>query len=135
MIIENGKIAAKVKSGGGIDENRHPIEPSQSWSRPVACRITTNHRNNLGKQNGNSFIAASYEILIESDLYPSLFLSDEDNEFISTECGQIVDLNESNFTDAAFERVRLFRLGSDLGEFSILWTEVLDAVGQIKIVV
>jgi hypothetical protein len=135
MIIANGEIAAKVKSGGGLGADGYPINPSESWSRPVSCRITTNSRDNLGKRNGNAFIAASYEILIENDLHPSLFLADEEDDFISTEEGQIVDLSEGNFTDAAFERVGLSLLGSDLGEFSILWTEILDSVGAIKIVV
>ena len=104
MIIVNGKITAKVKSGGGIDGEGNPVKPSESWGDPIYCSITVNKRNNLGKQNGNSFTVASYEILIG----PQPFTA---------------------------ERVKLERLGKNLGEFSVMFTEYLEAVGAIKIVV
>jgi hypothetical protein len=104
MIIVNGTITVKIKSGGGLNGEGNPVEPSESWGDPIPCRITTNKRNNLGKQNGNTFTIASYEILI--GLQP--------------------------FTA---ERVKLERFGEDLGEFSVMFTEYMEAVGAIKVVV
>jgi hypothetical protein len=86
MLIVNGTITAKT------------------WAQPIPCNVKANRGNYLGKQNGNTFTVASYEVLIESQPF---------------EAG----------------RVRLTENGCDLGEFSVLWTERLDAVGAVKIVV
>jgi hypothetical protein len=104
MIIVNGTITAKVKAGGGLETDGYPIKPAESWLQPVPCHIRVNRKNNLGKQNGNTFIIASYEVLIESQQFES-------------------------------ERVKLTENGRDLGEFSVLWTELFDAVCALKIVV
>lgn len=104
MIIVNGNIMAKVKSGGGFDGGGNPVKTSESCGDPIPCRITVNKRDNLGKQNGNTFTVASYEVLIS----PQPFTA---------------------------ERVKLERFGKDLGEFSVMFTEYLEAVGAIKIVV
>lgn len=107
MIILNGYISAKIKTGGGLDENGNPFRPSSEWSESIPCYIKVNQRNNLGKQNGNSFIIASYEILID----PQPFTSDG-----------IVKLS--------------YESGQELGEFSIMFpSEYLEAVQAIKIVV
>jgi hypothetical protein len=63
-----------------------------------------NRKNNLGKQNGNAFTIASYEVYIEMQPFEA-------------------------------ERINLSENGKDLGEFSVLWTEQLDAVCALKIVV
>jgi len=104
MFFEDGTIQAKIKSGGGFDENGYPVEPAETWSEPISCHIKLNRKNNLGKQNGNSFIVASYEVFIEMQPFES-------------------------------ERVKLIERGRDLGEFSVLWTECLENVGAVKIVV
>ncbi|MDR0207340.1 MAG: hypothetical protein LBI45_08815, partial [Bacteroidales bacterium] len=90
--------------GGGFDTNGYPVEPSESWSEPIPCHVKVNRKNNLGKQNGNSFTIASYEVLI--DLQPF---------------------------DA--ERIRINSHFGEIGEFSVLWTECLENVGAVKIVV
>jgi hypothetical protein len=104
MTFENGMIQTKMKTGGGFDSNDYPIESSESWSEPIPCHIKVNRKNNLGKQNGNAFTIASYEVFIELQPFES-------------------------------ERVKLTEHGQDLGEFSVLWTECLDAVCALKIVV
>ena len=104
MIICNGTIQAKIKASGGFDSDKYPIEPSESLSEPISCHIKVNRKNNLGKQNGNAFTIASYEILIELQSFEA-------------------------------ERVKLIERGRDLGEFSVLWTECLENVGAVKIVV
>jgi hypothetical protein len=104
VIIVNGKIFEKVKSGGGLDGAGNPVQTSAVWGNPIPCHISVNKRNNLGKQNGNTFTVASYEVLIE----PQPFYA---------------------------ERVRLTEHGRDLGEFSVMFSEYLEAVGATKIVV
>jgi hypothetical protein len=104
MVIVNGTITAKVKSGGGLGADGYPVEPSESWQQPLPCRIVTNKKNDLGKQNGNTFTIASYEVFIEARSFQA-------------------------------GRVKLTEYGRDLGEFSVLWAEYLDAVGLTKIVV
>ena len=104
MYIENGFISAMIKTDGRLDENGNPVRLSDVFEEPIPCNITTNKKNNLGKQNGNTFTIASYEVLI--DLQPF-------------EAGL----------------VRLTRHGQNLGDFSVLWIEYLEAVGAVKIVV
>ena len=104
MIVVNGYIQAKVKTGGGLDANGNPGRPSATFGEYIPARITTNNKNNLGKQNGNTFIIASYEILIEPQLFEA-------------------------------ERIKLTQKGRDLGEFSVIWAEYLEAVEAIKIIV
>ncbi|MDL2310128.1 hypothetical protein LJC39_03315 [Parabacteroides sp. OttesenSCG-928-B22] len=107
MIIVNGFISAKVKTGGGLGENGNPVRPSSEWGEPIPCNIRVNKRNNLGKQNGNTFTVASYEILIE----PQSFIDDG-----------MVKLQ--------------YVSGKDLGEFPIMFPpEFLEAVGAVKITV
>jgi len=65
MNFENGILQVKIKTGGGLDANGYPIKPSESWYEPIPCHIKVNKKNNLGKQNGNAFIVASYEVFIE----------------------------------------------------------------------
>ena len=66
MILEgNGTIQKIVKTGGGIDENGNPIRPTETFSEPIPCRIVTNRKNNLGRHNGNTFVIASYKVLID----------------------------------------------------------------------
>jgi hypothetical protein len=104
MIIENGTIEAKAKAGGGFDEDGYPVKPEEIFGVPIPCNVQVNKRNNLGKQNGNTFKIASYIVLIEPQPFEA-------------------------------ERVRLNRLGKDLGEFSVMFTEWLEAVGALRIVV
>jgi hypothetical protein len=104
MLIVNGTVTAKVKTGGGLDADGYPVKPVESWAQPIPCHVKMNRKNNLGKQNGNTFVAASYEVLIEPQPFEA-------------------------------ERVRLAEYGRDLGEFSVMWTEYLEAVGALKIVV
>jgi hypothetical protein len=104
MIIENGEIQAKAKTGGGLDADGYPVKPSEDWLQPIPCRIVVNKRDNLGKHDGNTFKIASYKVLIEPQPFD-------------------------------YERVRLTEYGRDLGEFSVMFVEYLDAVSALQIVV
>ena len=107
MIIQNGTIEVKRKTGGGIDsETGYPQKPgSVSWGEPIPCQYSANKRNNLGRVSGEHFTVAQYEILIE----------------------------EQPFTA---EQIRLKDLaGKSVGEFSIIQVEPLDAVCELRILV
>lgn len=105
MIIQNGTIEVKRKTGGGIDpETGYPQKPGVvGWGCPIPCQYSANKRNNLGRVNGEHFIVAQYEILIEQQPF-------------------------------AAEQVRLIdRAGCIIGEFSVMQVEPLDAVCELRI--
>jgi hypothetical protein len=82
------------------------VSVSEVFSLPIRCYIKVNKRDNIGKQNGNTFTVASYEILIEPQSFES-------------ERVQLFDT-----------------LGHDLGVFSVMYPpEYLQAVQAVKIVV
>ena len=107
MIIENGKIEPKCKSGGGIDPNTgYAIKPTATWGNPIPCQYFANALNKLAEtMQGSNYTAQSYTILIEQQPFSA-------------------------------EQIRLTdRNGNVVGEFSIIQAEPLDAVCQIRIIV
>ena len=106
MIIANGTIELKQKSGGGIDpETGYPVKPSVTWGDPIPCQYTANKYDNLGRANGEHFKVAEYSVLIEE---------------------QPVDTEQLRLKD---------RDGNVVGEFSIIQAELLEAVCEMKILV
>lgn len=104
MIIQNGTIEVKTKTGGGIDpETGYPVKGEEHWGEPIPCQWIPNRNDMLGRVNGEHFIIAHYVVLIE----------------------------EQPFTA---EQIRLRTIdGRDLGEFSLMYVEPLDAVCQIRL--
>ena len=107
MIIPNGTIEAKEKTGGGIDpETGYAKGPAISWSDPIPCQWTANKYDKLGRVNGEHFTVAHYSILIEERPFEGV------------------------------EQIRLKDLaGNYLGEYSIMQVEPLDAVCEMRILV
>ena len=106
MIIANGTIETKIKTGGGIDpDTDYPIAPSVSWGNPIECQYRANKYSNKGKANGEAFTIASYEILIDEQPYNAEML-------------RLRDIS-----------------GKILGEFSVIEVEPLQGVCQIRILV
>lgn len=107
MIIPNGTIEAKEKTGGGIDpETGYAKSAVTSWKAPIPCQWTANKYNKLGKVNGEHFTLANYSILIEEQPFEGV------------------------------EQIRLKDLsGNELGEFSIMQIEPLEAVCELRILV
>jgi hypothetical protein len=118
MIIANGTIAKEVNSGDGLNEQGNPNTDNLPvlWGDPIPCNVTMNRRDNLGKRNGNTFTVASYEALIEVPPFNAERVLIEAQEFDKV-------------------RVKLTEHGRELGEFPVLFTEYLEAVGAIRIVV
>ena len=107
MIIQNGTIETKTKTGGGIDATTgHPKKPTSSaWSTPIPCQYIPNSHNNLGVSTGQHFTQASYTVLIEEQAFTA-------------------------------EQIRLKDMaGNTVGEFSVLSVEPLEAVCEIKILI
>lgn len=108
MIIENGHIEVKRKQVVGIGENGYPVKPAYYYDRPIHCQWTANSFSWKGRtSSGGHFTQASYEILVEME-----------------EC---LGLGEQlRLTD---------QFGHNLGEFSVISIEPLQAVGQFRILV
>lgn len=106
MIIQNGTIEIKTKSGGGINpDTGFPNKPESDWSDPIPCQYSANKYNKLGRVNGEHFTVASYVVLIEEQPF-----------------------------DAGQVRLKT-RSGKVLGEFSIMEVEPLDAVCELRILI
>ena len=107
MIIPNGTIEAKVKTGGGIDpETGYPKTATASWGEPIPCQYEANKYNRLGRVNGEHFTVANYSILKQQQPFGGV------------------------------EQIRLKdRAGNEVGEFSIMQVEPLDAVCELRILV
>ena len=106
MIIPNGTIQIKQKtSGGGIDpETGYAKRPaSVDWSEPIPCQYVVNKYNALATSISEHITSASYQVLIDEQPFD----------------GQQVRLLDSK--------------GKVLGEFSIIRTEPLEAVCQIRL--
>lgn len=107
MLIQNGTIEFKTKTGGGINpETGYPVKPvNVSWSEPIPCQYSANKYNNLGRYNGEHFIVAQYVVLIEEQPF-------------------------------AAEQIRLKDLaGKVIGEFSVIQIEPLEAVCELRILI
>jgi hypothetical protein len=106
MIICNGTIQVKIKSGGGFDEEGNPIKVEETFGEIIPCHIRPLRYNNLAfSGSGSNYINASYEVLIE-------------------------------IKDFQCERIKLInRYGKDLGEYSVISAENLEAVCATKIIV
>lgn len=107
MIIVNGTIEPKIKTGGGIDfETGYSKPASFSWGTPIPCQYSAVTYDRLARLNGEHVTEAGYTILTD-ELLP-----------------------------AGIEQIRLKGLsGDEVGEFSIKQVEPLDAVCQLRITV
>ena len=105
MIIANGTIEVKRKTGGGLNQKGYPQKAEATWGEPIPCQYIPNKHNKLGVVNGEHFTVAQYTVLIE------------EQEFNA-------------------EQIRLKdRTGKDLGEFSIMSVEPLEAVCEIRLLI
>ena len=108
MIIENGYICLKFKSGGGIDENTgYPFASAETFSDKIPCQFIFSQNSLRQKVNGETYSLVRYIIYLEMQMLPD------------------------------FECLRLFdRENKLIGDFSLLARpEPLEAVDQIKLLV
>lgn len=102
----NGNLKYQtLAENGQVNEYGEPVAAQVSWSDPVPCSIKTNSDTRKGKYEDGEFRMASFTILIEC-----------------------VDGFNA-------DRVKLERLGEDLGEYRVLSVEPLATVGRIQILV
>lgn len=105
MIIANGTIEVKSKTVGGLNKKGYPQKAEATWGEPIPCQYIPNKHNKLGVVNGEHFTVAQYTVLIE------------EQEFNA-------------------EQIRLKdRTGKELGEFSIMSVEPLEAVCEIRLLI
>lgn len=102
----NGHLKCQTLTGDGqMNEYGEPVAAQASWGDPVPCSIKTNSDTRKGKYEDGEFRQASFIVLIEC---------------------------VAGFTA---DRIKLERLGEDLGEYRVLSVEPLTSVGRIQIMV
>lgn len=70
MIIANGTIETKIKTGGGIDpDTDYPIAPSVSWATLSSANTEQINTATKARQTAKHLTIASYEILIDEQPY------------------------------------------------------------------
>lgn len=108
MIIANGYIERKVKSGGGINPaTGFPVAPTVAWSEKTPCQYVPTTQNLLGEANGEPVAVRGYAIYLEG--YEA--------------CEVIVT-----------EQIRLTDIGAHLiGEYSVTSVTPLRAVDQTRL--
>jgi hypothetical protein len=66
MIIVNGHIRRKVKSGGGIDATTgFPTAPTSDWGEPIPCQYVPTSQNLQATATGEATAVRHYAIFIE----------------------------------------------------------------------
>ena len=107
MIIANGTIEFKRKSGGGIDpETGHPIPVREYWSCPIPCQFIPNENRQARTSDGEHYHHYTHEVLVE------------EMQVCVTE--QVLLRN---------------RCGEAIGEYSIISVSPLEAVSELRIII
>lgn len=107
MIIQNGNIEFKHKTGGGINASGYPDKPTETWGDPVPCQFVPVSIDLQARADGNAMKKVSYKVYVAMPL--------------PTE---------------ATEQLRLTDLfGTVIGQYSVISSEALRAVQQIMFVV
>ena len=108
MIIQNGHITFLESVGGGLDSvTGHPTKGTETpIGDPIPCQYMSSTYDYLAKSSGEHFTRSGYTILVE------------------------------NYNKVLSERLVLTDMGeNEVGRFSIVRVDPLDAVCQIKITV
>ncbi len=107
MTIENGHIRYVHSSGGGIDGTTgYAVPVTEERGQAIPCQFYARKANALARDNGEAVTEAGWYILTEEN------------------------------SVAKSERLALFgRDGSEIGVFSVISSEPLEAVGMDKITV
>lgn len=79
-----------IHTAGGFDDDGEPIQGADSWSDHVPCSIKTVTNTSQGRYEDGKFNQYSYQVLVESYLFPS-----------------------------GINRVKLVRNDTELGEFAV----------------
>jgi len=107
MIIQNGTIELKQKTVAQqpIDPvTGHAVKPTDSgWGNPIPCQYVPVTYNQLRRVNGEPATEAKYQVYIEEQPFEG-------------------------------EQIRLKdRAGNEIGEFSVIHCEPLEAVCELRI--
>lgn len=106
MIIQNGRLTPIIKEGGGIDATTgYAIAPALVEGASIPCQWIPTRHDMQHRVDGEPRTLVSYEILIEQQPFNSEQVVLEDMD------------------------------GNELGRFSVISVEPLDAVCEMRIVV
>lgn len=111
MIIANGYIELLLNEAGEPEQDPETgyltPQTEEQWGRKIKCQYFANNYSNVGvSKEGNSFVVASYTILIEGETVPTS------------------------------ERLKLYSKKEELiGNFIVVQAEPLQAVRQVRITV
>ena len=104
MIIENGTLQTIEKTGGGMKDG-YPVKVEEVFGDPIPCNLKTITHNHKGTAIDGVFTQASYEVLIDVDVFSA---------------ERVVLTNNR---------------GVRLGEFRVQDIQHLDYVNAVKIIV
>lgn len=102
----NGYIQYSKHASAGFNEDGEPIAASPYWSENIPCSIKTVMNSSKGRYEDGKFNQASYEVLVETANLPTVVT-----------------------------RIKLFRNGSELGEYAVQGLPTPTTMDRIKIVV
>lgn len=107
MIIPNGTVQFKTKTGGGLDMSTgYPVAATEAWSAERDCQYYHTHLNLQRKDGGEHATARSIVILLDGD------------DVFTTETLLLKDDK-----------------GAEVGVFPVISVEQLRAVNQTKITI
>lgn len=78
MIIVNGTIQVKKKTGGGM-LNGIPQPATETWGEPIPCNIKYNRSDHLGTYTDGRFVQLAATILIEPQQFDATHIKVTDN--------------------------------------------------------
>ena len=89
MIIVNGCIRRKLKSGGGLDPaTGYPVAPSAAWSDPIPCQFVPTKQNLQAKADGEPVTTRTYAIYLEGYTRCEVCVGEQIS--LSNECGLLI---------------------------------------------
>jgi len=107
MIIRNGTVQFVTLENGGLDDNGYPTPPSKTYGEGVPCQYMPAKRDLQARANEEAVRELGFTILLEMSVH-----------LRPTEMLRLSD-----------------RFGREIGEYSVISIEPLDAVQQVKILV
>lgn len=108
MIISNGFVSYLVLEGstGSVDELGRPLESTARWSQAIPCRVETTTDTRKGVYEDGKYRHAEFQLLLDHHHQPF-----------------------------PHKRVRIERLGEELGEYDVISVTPLEAVHALRIMV
>ncbi len=108
----NGEMRVQIILDGGLDGRGEPLPPAVEWSEAVPCHIAERGEASWTEYEDGACRRAGYSVLAEPRLVAGAL----------PPCAPV-------------RRVRLSRLGEELGEFAVAGASPLETQGRLRITV